>query len=112
MEVNVEVQGAAEALFEGDRACLGRFAGKSSLLGQVPGDASVNYADHLTHDARSAGKQEPQRTHRKLFSRRPHLRYSANSRSTQLTKILRSYFLDFRVWPVTCRLKPWKAHTL
>ena len=54
VEVDVEVQGAAEALDQGDRACMGRLAGKSSLLDQVRGNASVDDAEHLAHDGRAA----------------------------------------------------------
>ena len=58
VEVNVELQSAAEALDQGDRACPGCVAGKPSLLDQVRGNASVDNAEHLAHDGRAAGEQE------------------------------------------------------
>ena len=45
-------------VFKSDRACLGRLAGKSSLLNQVTGNASVDDAEHLAHDGRAAREQE------------------------------------------------------
>ena len=54
VEVNVEVQRAAEALDQRHRASMCRLAGKSGLLDQVRGNASVNDAEYLAHDRRAA----------------------------------------------------------
>lgn len=46
VEVDVEVQRAAEALDQGDRAGLGRLTRKARLLDQVRGYAAIDDAEH------------------------------------------------------------------
>ena len=46
---------------QGDRAGVGRLAGKACLLDQVCGDAAVDDTQHLSHDGRTAREQETQR---------------------------------------------------
>jgi hypothetical protein len=46
------VQRTAEALDQGDRAGLGRLKGKTGLLDQVRGYATVDDAQHPAHDRR------------------------------------------------------------
>ncbi len=66
MEVDVQVERAAEALNQGDRAGLGALAGKPSLPRQVGGDAAVDDGEHLAHDGRVAREQKPQGVSRRV----------------------------------------------
>lgn len=59
-QVNVDVQCTAEALDQGDRACLGRLVGMARFLDQMRGDDAVNDAQHSAHDLRPAGEQKAQ----------------------------------------------------
>jgi hypothetical protein len=61
VEVDVEVQRAAEALDQGDRTGLGRLTRKPRLLDQVRGYAAVDDAEHSAHDLGAAREQEAQR---------------------------------------------------
>jgi len=56
MEVDIEVQGTAEALDQGDRARLGRLAGEPSFSNEVRGDTAVDDAERLAHDHGAAGR--------------------------------------------------------
>lgn len=58
VEVDVEVQRAAEALDLCHRAGLGRLAGESRLFDHARGDAAVNNTEHTGHDLRAADEQE------------------------------------------------------
>jgi hypothetical protein len=50
VEVDIQVQGAAEALVQGGSARLGRLTVKIGLSGQVCGDAELADAEHPAHD--------------------------------------------------------------
>lgn len=54
VEVDIEVQRAAEALDQCDRAGLGRLSGESRLLDHVRGDAAVNNTEHTGQDLRGS----------------------------------------------------------
>ena len=61
MEVDVEIERAAETQDQGDRTGMSRLAGETGLLHQVGRDATVDDAEHMTHDLGVAGEQEAQR---------------------------------------------------
>lgn len=61
MEVDIEVQRAAEAQDQCDRAGLGRLGGESRLLDHMLGDAAVNTTEHTGPDLRASREQEAQR---------------------------------------------------
>jgi len=61
VQVDVQVERAAETLDQGDHTSLGRLAGKPRLRDQVRGDAAVDKGQHMTHDRRAAREQEAQR---------------------------------------------------
>ena len=54
MEVDIQVERAAEALEQGDRAGVGRLVGKPGLLDQVGGETTVDDAEHLAHEGWAA----------------------------------------------------------
>jgi hypothetical protein len=57
--VDVEVQGAPEALDQGDRPFPGIPAGKPSPLDQARNSASVDNTERCAHDGRAAREQQP-----------------------------------------------------
>ena len=59
--MNVEIEGAAEALDQRDRAGVGGVLCKTRFLDKVRGDDAVDEAQHLAHDLGAGGEQEPQR---------------------------------------------------
>lgn len=61
VEVQVQIQRAAETLDQGDRAGLRRLPREARLLDQVRSDAPVDDAEHPAHDLGAAREQEAQR---------------------------------------------------
>lgn len=61
MKVGIEVQRAAKALEQRDRADLVRLMGKAGLLHRVRGDATVDNPKPPSHEGRTAGDLETQR---------------------------------------------------
>lgn len=61
VEMDVQVQGRAEALDQGDRPSGSFLAGQSGLPGQVGGDRPGHDTQHPAHQLRVGGKEEAQR---------------------------------------------------
>ncbi len=60
VEVNVEIQRAAETLDEGDGASASRGVCVTGLVGQMRGNGAVDDAQHTPHDIWATGKQKAQ----------------------------------------------------
>jgi hypothetical protein len=58
VEVDVEVQRTAEALDQGHRAGTRPLASEPGLLDQMADDGTIDDAEHLAHDSRTAREQE------------------------------------------------------
>lgn len=61
VKVDVEIERAAEALDEGDRAGVRAAAGEARLADEITRDAAVDDAEHAREGARVAGEQKAQR---------------------------------------------------
>lgn len=59
MEVDIQIERAAEALDQGHGASLYHGICKARFMCQVRGDGSVDDAQHLSHDFGISGKQKP-----------------------------------------------------
>ena len=56
-QVDIQIERAAEPLDQGYCSGLGRLTGKARLIDQMCGNATVDDAQHLTHDGRAAAGQ-------------------------------------------------------